>query len=188
MEETRLDNELKKIHHKFSFLWKNYGFHSRYFTRDYGMYYKGYVVGIENSVCKLVFEKETNSMHQPIAISVGKISSSFTPPNYSYYAKYGWYPLTGLIYWLTGVECERAKMVDQDLDYVSEYLKIYVDNLFDLFKYPDEFDGKIEYYRNRFKDSQLTIEKIRAERARLQALGQDSSLEAAIANLRGGKK
>jgi hypothetical protein len=188
MEEARLDNEIKRIQQKFSFLWINYGFHLRYFTRDYGMYNKGFIIGIENNICKLVFEKETNSLHQPIAISVGKLNSSFTPPNYSYYAKYGWYPLVGLIYWLTGIECERDKIVDQDLELVSEYLKIHTDRLFDLFKSPDEFDGKIEYYRNLYKENQLTVEKIRAERARLHALGLDSSLESAITNLRGGKK
>ena len=63
-----------------------------------------------------------------------------------------------------------------------------MDKLLDLFKYTDEFDKKLEYYRNLNKENQFTVDKIREERARLQALGLDSSLEAAIANLRGGKK
>jgi len=71
---------------------------------------------------------------------------------------------------------------------MSQYLKLHIDKLINLFKYPEEFDRKLEYHRNLHKGNQITVEKIREERARLQALGQDSSLEAAIANLRGGKK
>lgn len=188
MEENRLDNELGRIYIKFSFLWKNYNFHMKYFTRDYGMYYRGFIIGIENNVCRLVFEKETNSAVEPITEYIGTRRSLFAPPNYSYFAKDGWYPLPGLIYWLSGIECERDKNVDQDLENISQYLKLHVDKLFDLFKYPDQFDKKLEYYRNLNKDNQITVDKIRQERARLQALGQDSSLEAAIASLRGGKK
>ena len=188
MKENRLDIEIERLYKKFPYLWKNYGFHIRYITRDYGMYYRGFIIGLENEMCKLVFEKETNSPVESIAINVGKINSPFAPPNYSYYVKDGWYPLIGLIYWLSGVECERDKDVDQDLEKVSHYLALYFEQALDLFRFPDEFDSKLEYYRNLYKENQITVEKIRQERARLQALGQDSSLEAAIANLRGGKK
>jgi hypothetical protein len=188
MKEDRLDNELKRLYEKLPFLWKDYNFHVKYFTRDYGMYYKGFIIGLENDVCKLVFEKETNSQVEPITEYVGTKRSLFAPPNYSYYAKDGWYTLTGLIYWLSGIQCERYKNVEQDLENVSQYLKLHIDKLLDLFKSPEEFDRKLEYYRNLYKGNQITVEKIREERARLQALGQDSSLEAAIASLRGGKK
>ena len=63
-----------------------------------------------------------------------------------------------------------------------------MDKVIDLFRFPNEFDSKLEYYRNLHKENQITVEKIREERARLHALGQDSSLEVAIASLRGGKK
>lgn len=63
-----------------------------------------------------------------------------------------------------------------------------MNKVLDLFKFPDEFDKKLQYYRNLYRENQITVEKIREERARLHALGQDSSLEAAIASLRGGKK
>jgi tetrahydromethanopterin S-methyltransferase subunit G len=188
MEENRLDNELERIHKKLPFLWENYDFHVKYFTRDYGMYYRGFVIGLENDICKLVFEKETNSQNELIRDYVGKRSALFAPPNYSYFAEYDWYSLTGLIYWLSGVEYEYDKDIDKDLENLSGYLKLHMDKVLDLFKSPDEFDRKLEYYRNLHKDNQITVEKIRAERARLQALGQDWSLEAAIASLRGGKK
>lgn len=96
--------------------------------------------------------------------------------------------MTGLIYWLSGVECERDKNVDQDLEKLSEYLSLHMDKVVDLFKFPDDFDKKLEYYRNLNKENQITVEKIREERTRLQTLGLDSSLEAAINSLRGGRK
>jgi hypothetical protein len=188
MKEARLDNELERIYRKFPFLWQNHGFHVRYFTRDYGMYYRGFIIGLENELCKLVLEKEIDSPVESIAIRVGKKASSFAPPNYWYFAHDGWYPLTGLIYWLSGVECAREKNVDQDLENISQYLKLHIEKVLALFGSPAEFDGKVEYYRNLYKDNQITIEKLREERARLHALGQDSSLEAALTNLRGGRK
>jgi len=188
MKEARLDNEIERIYKKLPFLWKDYSFHLKYFTRDYGMYYKGFIIGLENDYCKVVFEKETNSSVEPITEYVGTKRSIFAPPNYSYFAKDGWYPLPGLIYWLSGVECERDNNVDQDLENVSQYVKLHMDKLLDLFFSPNEFDKKLEYYRNLNKDNQISVDQIREERARLKTLGQDWSLEAAIASLRGGKK
>lgn len=188
MDESRLDNELERIYKKIQFLWKAYNFHVKYFTRSYGMYHTGFIIGLENDVCKLVFEKESASIGEAIRVYVGTKSALFKPPDYSHTARNGWYTVVGLIYWLSGVQCERYKNVDQDLESVSEYLKLHIDKLLDLFKYPAEFDKKLEYYRNLNKENQLTVDKIREERARLQALGLDSSLESAIASLRGGKK
>ena len=188
MKETRLDNELERIYKKLPFLWEDYNFHVKYLTRDYGMYYRGFIIGLENDICKLVFEKETNSPVEPIRDYVGAKSALFTPPNYSYFAEYGWYSLTGLIYWLSGIEYESDKDVDKDLENLSQYLKLHMEKVLDLFGFPDEFDRKLEHYRTLHKGKQITVEKIREERARLQALGQDSSLEAAITSLRGDKK
>jgi hypothetical protein len=187
MEETRLDNELERLYKKFSFVWKNYDFHMKYFTRSYGMYHRGFIIGLENDLCKLVFEKETNSSREPIKDYVGTKTALFRPPKDAYFANNGWYSLSGLIYWVSGVQYESGKNVEKDLDNLSQYLEIYITNLLELFRYPNELDSKLQYYRNLYKENQITVEKIRAERARLHALGQESSLEAAIKNLRGGK-
>jgi hypothetical protein len=92
--------------------------------------------------------------------------------------KDGWFVLRGLLYWVTGIECENVDDVEMDLDNVSRYLQRNIDQLLDLYKYPDEFDKKIEHYRTTFRDRQIAVDKIR----------QDSSLEAAINSLCGGKK
>jgi hypothetical protein len=188
MEEARLDKELERIYKKFVFLWENHNFRARYITRSFGFYDRGFIIGLENDICKLIFMKETNSPSDSIIQRVGKKPALFRPPGDSHLSSEGWYPLPGLVYWLSGVECERDKNVDQDLENVSQYLRLHIDKLLDLFKFPDDFDRKLEYHRNLYKENQITVENIREERARLQALGQDSSLEAAIANLRGGRK
>jgi hypothetical protein len=187
MEETRLDNELQRLYKKIPFLWEEYGFHIKYFTRDYGMYHRGFIIGLENGGCKLVFTKETGSINQPIAEFVGGSEASFRLSHSDYSLQDGWYPLTGLIFWLTGIEYEFDKNVDQDLENVSQYLHLYMNKLLDLFRDPNEFNSKLERLRNEHKENQITADKIRQERTRLQALGQDSSLAAAIISLRGGK-
>lgn len=188
MDKPKLDSVITRLYKNLPFLWEEYDFHIKYLTRDYGMYYQGFIIGLENNICKLVFEKETNSSVEPIRKRIGKKAALFTPPNLSYFAEYGWYHLKGLTYWLSGIEYETVKDVDKDLESFSQYLKLHIDKVLDLFRFPDDFDRKLEYYRNLHKEDQITVEKIREERARLKALGQDWSLEAAIASLRGGKK
>jgi hypothetical protein len=46
----------------------------------------------------------------------------------------------------------------------------------------------IRNFLNLHKRNKITVQQTREERARLQATGQTSLLEAAIASLRGGKK
>lgn len=188
MEVPKLDHEIKRLHRTLPFLWEDYDFHVKYLTRDHGMYHRGFFIGLENDICKLVFEKESNSPVEPIIKHVGTRSALFTPPDYSYFAEYGWYSLSGLIYWLSGIEYESVNDADKDLENLSQYLKLHIDKVLDLFRFPDEFDRKLEHYRNLYKENQITVEKIREERARQKALGQDWSLEAAIASLRGGRK
>ncbi len=184
MEEVILDTALERIYKNMSFLWTTYDCHLKFFTRAHGR--SGFIIGLENEVCKFLFEKEAS--WETIRYYVGKKDALFVPPNYSYFGKYGWYTLPGLIYWLSGVECEDSKDIDQDLELFSQYLERHIDKLLELFQHPEEFDSKLEYYRNSFKDRQITVDQIRAERARLKALGQDWSLEAAINSLRGGRK
>ena len=188
MEEPRLDYGLERLYKKLPFLWSEYNFHVKYITRDYGMYHRGFIIGLENDRCKLVFEKETNSQAEPISEYVGTKRSSFAPPNYSYFVAEGWYSLTGLLYWLSGVPYESDNNVDKELENVSQYLRVHIDKLLGLFVPPDEFDSKLERLRAQHKENHIIVEKIREKRARLHALGQDSSLEAAIASLRGDKR
>jgi hypothetical protein len=78
--------------------------------------------------------------------------------------------------------------MDKDLENLREYLKLYMGILLEMFTPPDQFDGKLERLRNQNKENRIAVDMIRKERARLQAMGQDSSLEAAITSLRGGNR
>lgn len=182
MEEARLDHELERIYKNLTFLWKDYHFHIAYLTRSFGSY--ALILGLENEVCKLLFTWTEDS----ILKWAGKKSALFRPTDNSYSDVEGWYPLTELFYGLSGVEYEPVRDTDQDLANLGPYLRLSIDKVLGLFQHPDELDRWLEYYRDLYKDQHITMEQIRAERARLKALGQDASVEAAIASLRGGIK
>ena len=186
MKEPSLDNELRRILTKFPYLRETYGFHLAFLTRDYGRYGKGFIVGLENEICKIVFTKESNSPVEPLSEYLGEKSALFNLNQIDYSLQDGWYPLTGLIFWLSGVEYKYPKDVDKDLEGISQYLKLYIDMVHELFRHPEEIETKLDYYRKLHKNNQINVDKIREERARLQALGQDLSLEAAIKNLQEG--
>jgi hypothetical protein len=186
MDELTLDNQLERLHKKFPFLWKEYGFNVTYLTSSYDMYYHGFILGLENDLCRLIFEKDPDPREHLIRDYMGKKSSSFTPANQTYYAEDGWYPVSGLVFWLTGIQYKGHK--DVDLDTTSQYMKLHMDSLLDLYKPPDSFEEKIEYYQHLHRGSKIKVERIKEERARLKGLGQDWTLEAALASLRGGGK
>jgi hypothetical protein len=186
--ERRLDMELARLHDKLPFLWQDYGFHVAYVTRDHGPQGQGFILGLENEHCRLVFARQGIAQTETIRDYVGIKTARFDPPGRSYSAPHGWYPLSGLITWLTGVDYDYVKDVDQDLGNLSEYLRLDLDLILDVFGDPDQFHHRLQHHQNAHKARPITIPMLREERARLQAAGQDSSLEAAIANLRGGQR
>lgn len=186
--EERLDNELVRIYDKLPFLWRDHGFHVAYLTRDYGPQGQGFIIGLENEICRLVFAKQTSSQAEAIRDYVGTKTALFYPLDRSYSAGHGWYPLSGLITWLSGVDYDYIKDVDQDLENLSEYLKLYVDLILDVFSDPAQLHHKLQRHQNAPRDRPITVQMLREERARLQGRGQGSSLEAALTNLRGGRR
>jgi hypothetical protein len=183
--EERLDTELKRLRSKLPFLWQDRGFRVAYSTRDHGLEGKGFIIGLENEFCKLLFAKQSDSQTEAIRDYVGFNTARFDPPGRSYSAPHGWYPLSGLITWLTGVDYDYVKDVDRDLENLSEFLRLYVDLILDVFSDPAQLHQKLQHHQNAHKARPITIQMLKEERARLQAGGQDSSLKAAITNLRG---
>jgi hypothetical protein len=186
--EERLDAELKRLHNILPFLWQDHEFHIAYLTRDHGPQGQGFILGLENASCRLLFARQSGSQTEAIRDYVGIKTAPFHPPNRSYSAPHGWYPLSGLITWLTGVDFDYVKDVDRDLENLSEYLKLYLDLILDVFSDPAQLQQKLQRHQNAHKDKPITVPMLKEERARLQAAGQDSSLEAALTNLRGGKR
>ncbi len=188
MDNLTLDNQLERLHRNFLFLWNEYGFKVTYLTSSYDTYGHGFILGLENDVCKLAFEKDPDPREYLIQDYIGKKSSPFAPPNQSYYVKNGWYHVSGLIFWLTGIQYGGHQDVDLDLDNTSQYMHLHMESLLGLYRTPKSFEEKLEYYRNLHKGGLITVDKVKEERARLQALGQDSSLKAALASLHKGEK
>lgn len=188
MSEVRLGNELERIHKEFLFLWKDYDFHIKYFTRDHSMHDRGFMIGLGNNVCKLVLKKKTHASDELFTCYVGTRSAWFTPPNDSYSASYHWYALAELSQWLSSDQHDVNNSADKGLEDLSHYLKSHMDRLLALMQDPKEVERKLGCQRNPRNENEITVEKIRVEQRRLQSLGQDSSHQAALANLRGGKK
>lgn len=163
MAESRLDFEIERLYKNLPFLWDTYNYHLAFYTRDFGIYGKGFIIGLENNICRLVFWKETNSQVDPIAIYIGKKTASFSSMVHSISISEEWYSLTGLICWLSSIEFEYQKDVDKDLESVGQYLKLHVDKVLDFFRVPKEIDSKLGYYRNLCKENQITVDKIRDE-------------------------
>ena len=187
MDKSRLDSEINRLYKNISFLWDTYNYHLAFFTCDFGIYGRGFIVGFENDICRLVFLNETISSLQPRAVYVGKKTASFSPLYYSFIADYGWYSINELVYWLRDFEYEYHNDTDKDLKTVNRYLKLQIDKFHELFRNPEELDSKLEYYRNQQNENQISVEKIRDERARVHTLDQDSPLGAAIKNLQRGQ-
>lgn len=185
-QDIRLDIELERIFKQMDFLWEPHGCHLAYFTRSYGMYHRGFLIGLKHEACKFLFEHETGSRRDTITCYVGKKDALFRPPGDNLSASTGWYSVSDIVYWISGVEREYVKDIDQDLEFLGSYVKNFINEVFDLFRDSAHFDHRLDDYRTRFKGRQITVGQIRAERARLQSLGQDSSLETAILNLRKG--
>jgi hypothetical protein len=61
MEEPRLDREIKRLYNNLPYLWEVDGYHLAFFTQDFGVSGGGFIIGLENDVCKLIFEKKINS-------------------------------------------------------------------------------------------------------------------------------
>lgn len=186
LQDIRLDIELERIFKYMGFLWETNGCHLTYFTRSYGVYHRGFLIGLEHQACKFLFEHETSSRRDTIKCNVGKKDSLFRPPDDELSASTGWYSLSDIVYWISGLEREYAKDIDQDLEYLGLYVQNFINDVFDLFRDSGQFDSRLDNYRKRFRGMQISVEQLRAERARLQSLGQDYSIESAIASLRKG--
>jgi hypothetical protein len=188
MPELDLDKILETLHRKFTFLWQEYSFKVTYLTSSYDMYYHRFTLCLENDLCKLVFEQDSDPRDRLIRKYIGGKSSLIPSLSQGYYSSVGWHSVSGLIFWMTGIQYESLKDLDQDLDNTSQYMKLHMDSLLDLYRDPETFEEKMEYYRNLHRKSRITVDQIKEERARLKALGQDWSLEAAMVSLRGCEK
>jgi len=165
---------LTSIRKNFSFLWDEFEFNlSELKPRD-GYRNSGYEIHFENKWCKLVFMSEGGVLDE-IYIRTKN------PPYFGRGLKH----MTRL---LTNREPKSFFLVsatdDEFFGSIAEYVRPILPEILELAKTPGVFKEMIEAAEATKKSEPITIEMIRAERARLHSLGLDSSLGAAMENLR----
>ena len=164
---------LSCIRKSFSFLWDEFGFNlSELKPRD-GYRNNGYEIQFENEWCKLVFMSEGGALDEIY----------MRTKNLPYFGR-GLKHMTGL---LTDREPKSFIRVregdDEFFSSIAEYVQPTLLEILELAKTPGAFKEMIEAVEATNKSEPITMEMIRAERARLHALGLDSSLGAAMENL-----
>jgi hypothetical protein len=165
---------LSDIRRNFSFLWDDFGFRLAELKPRDGYRNSGYEVFLENEYCKLLFMSEG-----------GILEEIYVRTKQSPYFGRGLERLTSL---LTGKELKSFYLTrtaeDEYFQSIASYIRSVLPEIMDMVKTPAIFKETIETLEATRKSEPITIEAIRAERARLDALGLDSSLGAAIENLR----
>jgi len=164
-----IDDILISIRKSFSFLWDEYDFKLAGFMPKSEPLGHDYFVELENDRCKLVF--------QFIGDDVEDI----------YVAPKGGSSVRGFV-------CDWALMSAKDirrrtqiptaesvLNSFAEFARPYLLEMLEFARTPGLFEEKLKALEETSKI--VTIEMIRVERARLHALGLDSSLSAAMKNI-----
>lgn len=170
---TDINLILTCIRKSFSFFWDDYGFHLTQLKPRDGHRNSGYEVRLENEYSELVFSSEMGVLDEIYIRTKGL----------PYFGR-GLKRLTKL---LTGNEPKSFFMVnvtdEEFFDSVASYIQPVLAEVLDLVKTPARFQDTIETLESAKKSGVITVEMIRAERARLHSLGVDSSLGAAMENL-----
>jgi hypothetical protein len=165
---------LNCIRKSFSFLWEDFSFSSFEVKPREGYRNSGYEVSLENQYCTLVFASEGGILDE-IYIRT---------KNLPYFGR-GLKHLTKL---LTNNEMKSFYLVtatdSEYFDTLARYIRPTLPEILEMAKTPKLFKDTVETLENASKSRSITVEAIRAERARLHSLGLDSSLGAAMENLR----
>ncbi len=115
------DDMRQSILVSFSFLLDQYGFSEEFFDKRYGLYGRGFLLGIGSSNCRFLFVKEPECKH--IYIRVGSTSAPYQEPDAS--GPQNWFSLPAIIHFLSG----NAVIIDdrltwaEMLDYLANRLR-----------------------------------------------------------------
>ena len=168
---------LNSIRRSFSFLWDEYGFNLTELKPTEGYRFNGYEICFENEFSKIVCMSESGLLDE-IYIRTKQL------PYFGRGLKY----LTKLLTQKDYDKFHRARTTDEAFDHVAAYIQPIAPDVINLAQTPTLFKETIETLESLKKSEPITLDVIRAERERLDLLGLDSSLGAALENLqkRGG--
>ena len=165
---------MTRIH--LAYLFDEYDCKMSYLTTDFGDRLTG--IALELSSPKLNYGFRLYRLHSYTSIGI-EIAAK------EKYSGWKWEPLHHVVYILSG---KRQKHIPdnpaKDLEQQGKYIKPYLDEINNLFTEPMYFEEWV-HTQSEIVRHLVTVEKVRKERARLEALGLDSSMDAAIKNLRG---
>jgi hypothetical protein len=171
MQMHKIEENLIKIRKSFSFLWDEDGFRLVGLMPNYGYQDSGYFVQIENDWCLIAFQSESGYLDDIGVVPKGGSSNGEFVSRWAF---------------LTTKE-EKLSATPYTAENVfnsfAEFGRPYLHEMLELAKSPDLFEQRLNELRKGVK-SPITIDNIRAERAHLHSLGLDSSLGAAMENLR----
>ncbi|HKZ39869.1 MAG TPA: hypothetical protein VJ044_02850 [Candidatus Hodarchaeales archaeon] len=168
-----VDDILVGIRKSFSFLWEEYGFKFVGLMPTSGYHDYGYFAELENDWCKLAFQSESGYLEDICIVPKGVSSAGEFVSRWALLS--------------TGVERKRLQVpytAENVLNNFDEFARPYLLEMLELAKTPELFEKRLKELEDAARSNPITTEMIRAERARLHALGLDSSLSAAVANLR----
>lgn len=167
------DDILISIRKSFSFLWDEHGFKLVGLMPKSGYRDFGYFVQLENEWCRLAFHAESGYLEDISIVTKGEKSVGEFVRRWAFL--------------LIGEEKKKSQLpytVENIFDGFAEFAHPYLLEMLELAKNPALFEQRLKDLKEASRSNRITIEMIRAERARLYSLGLDSSLGAAMENLR----
>jgi hypothetical protein len=171
---TDLYVALNCIRNSFAFLWEDFSFSAFELKPREGDRNSGYEVSLENECCTLVFSSEGGILEE-IYIRTKKLP---------YFGR-GLKHLTKLLRNHEMKSFYLVPVTDKEyFDTIAQYIRPTLSEILEMAKTPKLFKETIETLESASKSQSITVEPINAERAHLHSLGLDSSLGAAMENLR----
>ncbi len=170
---NEINDVLISIRKSFSFLWDKYGFKFVGLMPKSGYHDYGYFAQLENEWCKLSFQSESGYLEDIGIVPKGASSAGEFVSRWALLS--------------TGEEEKRLELpytAENVFNNFAEFARPYLLEMLELAKTPILFEKRLKELEESARSNPITIEMIRAERARLHSLGLDSSLGAAMANLR----
>ncbi len=164
---------LVNMRKSFSFLWDEYGFKLVGFKPRSAPRDSGYYAQLENEWCKVAFHSESGYLDDIGVVPKGIFSDGEFVRRWALLS--------------TGEEEKRLQLsytAENVFNSFAEFAHPYLLEMLELAKNPPLFEQRLKELKEAPRSNPITIEMIRAERARLHSLGLDSSLGAAMENLR----
>lgn len=168
---------LSSIRKSFSFLWDDYGLKLIELVPKSKYHDSGYYAQLENNWCIVTFQSESGYWENIGVASKDDISVGEFVDRWAFLSTKE--KMTRL---------QQPYTVENVFKHFSEFATPYLREMLELLQNPMAFKDRLKELGVAADSTLITIEMIRAERARLHSLGLDSSLGAAMANLQKGDK